>query len=495
MVAVLRDLHSLAEADPSLLDTLREARFVPTADGTLLKRPSELFHPRVQQAAELLGMSGAFPSGPFGSAEVLSTLERLGLRSEVTRSAVLQSARSIEELSATDGDAAAHRARALLRYMDMHASSLRDDSAGEDDASPAADPYLGQRVVVVGLSSRADLNGQVGLVVDAYGESRYTVHMDASDPVETLALRPVNLRLRNAPVTAPGRSRPYEVLLHVRWLPVLTAPPHPRLPWRESAANSSVASPDSVRPVSDAWLVSHCAHLLDSDVVSPFLQQLFGWDRPPRASLLCAQLAELGAGYVAELGPRETQLLDDCVCPIYDQVGGRLSIYTYLSVCLSIHPSICLSTYLSICLPIYLLSVWLSVCLSAYPSIYLSIDISSYRSIYFPIYRSIFIHPSIHPYIHTYKQTYIYLSISRSIDPSVYRSVYLSVSRSIDRIDRSIKYLPTYLPVHICLSIETTNSFPRLVPNYVPQPLSHFVCSCSCSRLAPGVLSVVKTAL
>jgi len=60
----------------------------------MLKRPSELFHPRVQQAAELLGMSGAFPSGPFGSAEVLSALERLGLRSEVTRSAVLQSARS-----------------------------------------------------------------------------------------------------------------------------------------------------------------------------------------------------------------------------------------------------------------------------------------------------------------------------------------------------------------------------------------------------------------
>ena len=51
-------------------------------------------------------------------------LERLGMRSRVTRSAVLQSARSIEELAASDAPAAARRARALLRYVDQNAEAI-----------------------------------------------------------------------------------------------------------------------------------------------------------------------------------------------------------------------------------------------------------------------------------------------------------------------------------------------------------------------------------
>ena len=54
-------------------------------------------------------------------------LERLGMRSRVTRSAVLQSARSIEELAASDAPAAARRARALLRYVDSNAEAIPAD--------------------------------------------------------------------------------------------------------------------------------------------------------------------------------------------------------------------------------------------------------------------------------------------------------------------------------------------------------------------------------
>ena len=59
--------------------------------------------------------------------QVLGVLERLGMRSRVTRSAVLQSARSIEELAASDAPAAARRARALLRYVDRNAEAIPAD--------------------------------------------------------------------------------------------------------------------------------------------------------------------------------------------------------------------------------------------------------------------------------------------------------------------------------------------------------------------------------
>ena len=55
---------------------------------------------------------------------------------------------------------------------------------------------------------------------------------------------------------------------------------------------------------------------------------------------------------------------------LYSSMTIYLSIYP--SIHRSIYLSICLSVYLSICLPVYL-SICLSICLSVYPSIYLSI--------------------------------------------------------------------------------------------------------------------------
>ena len=123
MVSVLRELHALGSEDAGFVDSLRELRFVPTAGGSL-HRASELFHPKVHAAAELLGVEGAYPAGVFSAPDLLSALERLGLRGEVTRGAVVQSARSVQELSASDGEAALRRARALLRYVDTHAATL-----------------------------------------------------------------------------------------------------------------------------------------------------------------------------------------------------------------------------------------------------------------------------------------------------------------------------------------------------------------------------------
>ena len=106
MLAVVHGLHALCAEDEGFLASLRGLAFVPVGSGAL-RCASALFHPQVQEAKELLDASEAFPAGAFAGAEVLSVLERLGMRSRVTRSAVLQSARSIEELAASDAPAAA----------------------------------------------------------------------------------------------------------------------------------------------------------------------------------------------------------------------------------------------------------------------------------------------------------------------------------------------------------------------------------------------------
>lgn len=108
------------------------------------------------------------------------------------------------------------------------------------------------------------------------------------------------------------------------------------LPWPRSngaAPPPALAPPRLIRPPADAWLVSATLHLLDDGGggsegaaaggragaggsegaaararawvdagagVSASLCRALGWDRPPRASVLCAQLLELGQAHAVK---------------------------------------------------------------------------------------------------------------------------------------------------------------------------------------------------
>ncbi|KAL1500258.1 hypothetical protein AB1Y20_012926 [Prymnesium parvum] len=133
MLSVLHGLHGLCAEDSTFLEALRELSFVPVQSG-LLRRPDELFHPKVSEASELLDKSEVHPSGAFADESVLGVLERLGLRVQVTRDAVLQSARSIEALCPIDTEAAVRRAKALLQYVDAHANAFVSDGSNIEDA-------------------------------------------------------------------------------------------------------------------------------------------------------------------------------------------------------------------------------------------------------------------------------------------------------------------------------------------------------------------------
>ena len=136
MVRALHELHALGTEDAGFAGALRELRFVPVASGAL-RRADELFHPRVSEAAELLDGAEVFPSGAFASAEVLSVLERLGMRVAVTRGAVLRSARSVEALAAAgEHEAARARARRLLALSTTSSTTCRSSRTRPPSSPP-----------------------------------------------------------------------------------------------------------------------------------------------------------------------------------------------------------------------------------------------------------------------------------------------------------------------------------------------------------------------
>ncbi len=82
--------------------------------------------------------------------------------------------------------------------------------------------------------------------------------------------------------------------------------PHTSNPIASAALHPALAPPRLIRPLADVWLTSATLHTLDATppdgsstlaaagLPNPQLQRALGWDSQPRASVLCAQLMELG---------------------------------------------------------------------------------------------------------------------------------------------------------------------------------------------------------
>ncbi|KAL1500259.1 hypothetical protein AB1Y20_012927 [Prymnesium parvum] len=249
MLSVLHGLHGLCAEDSTFLEALRELSFVPVQSG-LLRRPDELFHPKVSEASELLDKSEVHPSGAFADESVLGVLERLGLRVQVTRDAVLQSARSIEALCPIDSEAAVRRAKALLQYVDVHADRI------------------------IGSAAPATNRKKASWLKAALGSSA----------------RPSHSKVRDVECNMDELAR-------IVWLPVLTRRPEPFVPWNEANSHAPLASASETRPVSELWLVSFKCRLLDGEVRSLSLRNFLGWTTPPNFFVMAEQLASLSLAY------------------------------------------------------------------------------------------------------------------------------------------------------------------------------------------------------
>jgi sacsin len=278
MLAVLHELHALSGEDGGFLRALRELAFVPVCSGAL-RCASELFHPRVSEAAELLDGAEVFPSGSFADAEVLSVLERLGMRNTITRSAVLQSARSVEALlAAGEPEKAKRLGKSLLRFIDANLESLPIEDL-EVVGAPGLTPLANDSSFLTALGSTA-------------------------------------------------------------WMPVVQAQPHPSLPWMPK--QPAVAAPREMRPYSECWLISHSLSVLDGELSCEALLKSFEWDQPPRPGVVCAQLVQFAEQYDAGCAPEDTFLWRTLLLPAYAQLMGLIESPNFSAVAIMLQTRKCL---------------------------------------------------------------------------------------------------------------------------------------------------------
>jgi len=125
MLELLLDYDKLQPYSTSLTRALQALPFVPPqAAGSRLKSPGELFDP---EATELEGLVDAeeLPDASFQGAPALAALRRLGMRTALDIETAAQAASSVHRLAAEgEEEKGVHRAKSLLRYLDMRADTI-----------------------------------------------------------------------------------------------------------------------------------------------------------------------------------------------------------------------------------------------------------------------------------------------------------------------------------------------------------------------------------
>jgi len=170
-----------------LSKSVRANACVPTPSGAL-KRPDELFDPRVQSLRELLDPREHFPIAPFDAGDRVEALVSLGVRRSLGAEGLVASARSVEKMSASNFDVAAAvaRGRGLLAHL---------------NALAAATAKGGTELPPPGAVIRRD---------------------EETDEPATVSV--------------------WRELSSLAWCPALTQPPHPAMPWPNKGSSRALPS-------------------------------------------------------------------------------------------------------------------------------------------------------------------------------------------------------------------------------------------------------------
>ena len=303
MLAALERLGSLSAADPDLLVLLSQTQFVPTASGQLVT-PTSLYDPRVPELLELLDASRDFvfpdPDSAFSSEHTLNTLSRLGMRSGVTRLAVLDAARHAELLSINgEFESAKKQGLAVLRYLETSdGAKLASASRKEKQKSNSSSSFFslfGEKKDTKAKKGVDDAKTELGIELNA----KELGHESFIEQLSDIAWVPVT---QVAPESEPGL--PWfddfgeEVSSSSDCLPIPTAVAKDDSVDVDSQKNATllppVASPKTSRPPGDQWLCSSSVRVLLEDPRSSVLFSAFGWRSEITPETLCKQLAALG---------------------------------------------------------------------------------------------------------------------------------------------------------------------------------------------------------
>ncbi|GMH69495.1 hypothetical protein TrRE_jg392, partial [Triparma retinervis] len=227
MTQVLTNLPTLISSNPDFKHVVSETKCVPSNDCELQK-PSKLFDPENYQLTVLLD-DNAFPSDHFRNPDLLLPLKTLGLLTTLNFDSVLEVAKRIEQNP--EDASAVERSKELLSFLDKNAASF----------FPELFPAPKQKKSFFGKISNA-------LFEDG--------------------------NAKQAEIEAQARR--IEILRQTRWVPVLTAPPTPFVPWIDETV--SIAKPKDCVCSDRMWLASSTSRLVDGEVRTPELKAVLGWN-------------------------------------------------------------------------------------------------------------------------------------------------------------------------------------------------------------------------
>ncbi|RZB94315.1 sacsin-like [Glycine soja] len=267
--AILHDVQHLIKEDLSLKSSFSSAPFVLAGNGSW-QQPSRLYDPRVPHLKKMLHGNVFFPSDKFLDPEILDSLVCLGLRTTLGFTGLLDCARSVSLLHDSGDTVASKHGGQLLDLLDALAFKLSNKGESNNDDQ--------QGGVAVGSSSIMD---------DAFVYDGF--------PKDETSLTDIDSFLSSSTCDMVEEEFWSELKL-ISWCPVISDPPVRGLPWLKSN-NQVVASPTSVRPKSQMWMVSSSMFILDGECDTTYLQTKVGWMDCPNVDVLTRQLFELSKSY------------------------------------------------------------------------------------------------------------------------------------------------------------------------------------------------------
>ncbi|CAI8605288.1 unnamed protein product [Vicia faba] len=266
--SILNDVQDLIKEDIALKSTLSAVPFVLAANGSW-QQPSRLYDPRVPELKKMLHTDAFFPSDKFLDPEILDTLVSLGLRTSMGFSGLLDCARSVSLLHDSGDNEAFKNGRELLGFLDTLSRKLsnKEESTNGDEWSGMA----------VGSSNIMD----DAVLCDGFCENESSMN-------------DIDSFISSSILDMPEEEFWSELKL-ISWCPVISDPPVRGLPWLQSS--NQVASPTTVRPKSQMWMVSSSMLILDGKCDNAYLQTKLGWMDCPNVNVLSKQLIELSKSY------------------------------------------------------------------------------------------------------------------------------------------------------------------------------------------------------
>ncbi|XVE66342.1 hypothetical protein DITRI_Ditri08aG0072500 [Diplodiscus trichospermus] len=289
--AILHDVKLLIEEDVSIRSALSTTPFVLAANGSW-QPPSRLYDPRVPELQKVLHKEVFFPSEKFSDPETLDTLVSIGLRRNLGFIGFLDCARSVSILHESGDPEAAVCGRKLLLYLDTLACELsceREDDVDEIISSKLPGNYHASggndnEMPSALFCQNSDITDSGAVAVDS-SRREETIREDDIDIDNVIGNLIDDMR----------EEEFWSEMKTITWCPVCVSPPLQGLPWLKST--SHLASPNTVRPKSQMWMVSSTMHILDGQCESLYLQHRLGWMDQLKVHVLSTQLIELSKSY------------------------------------------------------------------------------------------------------------------------------------------------------------------------------------------------------